>query len=66
MVLKPPELAPLASTRLGEILKDAGVPDGVINIINGGGAITGNALSLHEQVNHLSFTGSTATGKKLI
>ncbi len=64
VVLKPSELAPLCATRLAEILLEAGLPAGVLNIVHGKGE-AGAALVAHEQVRAISFTGSEATGGKV-
>lgn len=61
VVVKPSELAPLSSLLLGEILRDV-LPAGVMNIVPGDGITTGAALARHPQINHLTFTGSVATG----
>jgi len=63
-VIKPAELTPMTATVLGEICRDAGVPDGVVNIVHGFGPNSaGSALSEHPDVNAISFTGETTTGK---
>ncbi|GAX90367.1 aldehyde dehydrogenase [Effusibacillus lacus] len=63
-VLKPAELTPMTATVLGEICSDAGVPDGVVNIVHGFGPNSaGSALTEHPDVNAISFTGETTTGK---
>ena len=62
VVLKPAELAPLTSLRVGEILMEAGIPNGVVNIIPGFGNVAGEALIRHKDVDKISFTGSTAIG----
>ena len=62
MVLKPSELAPLSSMILAEIIDEAKFPSGVFNLVNGDGAITGDALTSHPDVNMISFTGSTRAG----
>ncbi len=62
MVLKPSELAPLSSMILAEIIDEAKFPQGVFNLINGDGTITGDALTSHPDVNMISFTGSTRAG----
>ncbi|MHA6645503.1 aldehyde dehydrogenase family protein [Mesorhizobium sp. A623] len=62
MVLKPSEIAPLCSILFTEILHEAGVPDGVFNLVNGDGASVGRALASHGLVDMVSFTGSTAAG----
>ena len=64
VVLKPSELAPLCATRLAEILIEAGLPAGVLNVVHGSGE-AGGALVAHEQVRAISFTGSEATGGKV-
>ena len=62
MVLKPSELAPLSSIILAEIIDEAKFPPGVFNLVNGDGAVTGDALTSHPDVNMISFTGSTRAG----
>ncbi len=62
MVLKPSELAPLSSIILAEIIDEAKFPSGVFNLVNGDGAVTGDALTSHPDVNMISFTGSTRAG----
>lgn len=65
-ILKPAEETSLSALRLGELLAQAGVPAGVVNIVTGLGTIVGAALAAHPQVNKISFTGSTAVGKNLL
>jgi len=62
MVLKPSEIAPLSSYIFTEIMHEAGVPAGVFNMINGDGPTVGTALSVHPDVDMMSFTGSTRAG----
>jgi len=62
MVLKPSELAPLSACLFAEILHDAGVPQGVFNLVNGYGPAAGMALCSHPDVAMVSFTGSTSAG----
>ena len=62
MVLKPSEISPYCSMLLAEVMHDAGVPKGVFNLVNGYGPIVGAALSEHEKVDMMSFTGSTRAG----
>ncbi len=62
-VLKPAEDTSLTALRLGEIFLEAGLPEGVLNIITGYGANAGNALIHHPGIDKIAFTGSTATGK---
>ncbi|TNC67515.1 aldehyde dehydrogenase [Rubellimicrobium roseum] len=63
VVLKPAEQSPLSALRLAELAAEAGVPEGVLNVVPGLGATAGRALGLHGDVDCLAFTGSTATGK---
>ena len=62
MVLKPSELAPLSSMILAEIIDEVKFPKGVFNLVNGDGATTGDALTSHQDINMISFTGSTRAG----
>ncbi len=66
VVLKPSELAPLTPLRLGELCLEAGVPPGVINVVPGFGATAGSALARHMDVDKVAFTGSEATGRKIV
>ena len=66
VVLKPSELASLSCLRLGDLAHEAGVPAGVLNVLPGVGRETGRLLALHPDVDCLSFTGSTATGRSLM
>jgi aldehyde dehydrogenase (NAD+) len=66
LVLKPAEDASLSVLRFAEIMQEAGVPDGVINVITGNGSIAGARLAGHPCVDKIAFTGSTATGRKII
>ena len=67
VVCKPAEQTPLSATRLGELLYEWKLfPDGQINIVNGLGPVAGAALTSHPNVDKVSFTGSTAVGRKLI
>jgi len=65
-ILKPAEITPLTALRLGELMVEAGVPDGVVNIITGKGSVVGAALSESELVDKVSFTGSTVTGRTIL
>jgi len=62
MVLKPSELAPLSSMILAELIDETKFPSGVFNLINGDGALTGDSLTRHPDINMISFTGSTRAG----
>lgn len=66
VVLKPSEKAPLSTIRLGALAKKAGLPDGVLNILPGFGLEAGKALGLHQDVDCLTFTGSTGVGRRLL
>ena len=66
VVLKPSELTPLNALKLAELAMEAGVPEGVLNVVTGYGATAGEALALHEDVDKISFTGSIATARKLL
>ena len=66
IVLKPSEKSPLTALRLAGLAKEAGLPDGVLNVISGFGHEAGQALSLHPDVEVITFTGSTRTGKQLL
>ncbi|PLV51623.1 aldehyde dehydrogenase [Erwinia sp. B116] len=66
VVLKPSELTPFSTVRLAELALQAGLPAGVLNIVQGGGAVTGSALVAHPLVRKVSFTGSTATGARIM
>lgn len=66
VVLKPAEQSPLSALRLAELAAEAGVPDGVFNVVPGFGHTAGQALGLHMDVDCLAFTGSTRIGKKFM
>ncbi len=66
VVIKPPENASLSLLRLARTLDEAGIPPGVVNIVTGTGALVGDALTRHPQVNKISFTGSGATGRRIL
>ena len=66
VVLKPSEMTPLTALRLAEICAEAGIPDGVVNVVTGYGATAGEALALHMDVDKISFTGSTRTARRLM
>ncbi len=65
-VLKPAEDTPLSALSLGEIILEAGVPDGVVNIVTGIGETAGSALATHPEIDKLSFTGSTEVGREIV
>ncbi len=62
VVLKPAETTPLTSLKLAEVIRDSGLPDGVVNIVTGAG-VTGAAIVNHPDINKIAFTGSTEVGK---
>jgi phenylacetaldehyde dehydrogenase len=66
VVLKPAEQTPLSALRLGELLLEAGVPEGVVNIVTGFGETAGAALAAHNDVDKVAFTGSTEVGKIIL
>ena len=65
-VLKMSELSPMTAARLGELALEAGIPAGVLNIVHGYGAEVGEPLAAHPDVRAISFTGSTATGNRIV
>ena len=65
-VLKMSELSPLTADRLGELALEAGIPAGVLNVVQGYGATAGDALVRHHDVRAVSFTGGTATGRNIM
>jgi acyl-CoA reductase-like NAD-dependent aldehyde dehydrogenase len=64
-VLKPAEQTPLTALRLGELLQEVGVPDGVVNIVPGFGPTAGGAIVKHPLIDKVAFTGSTEVGKEI-
>ncbi|MDN0198945.1 aldehyde dehydrogenase [Streptomyces sp. S.PNR 29] len=66
VVLKPSENSPLSALLLGRIATEAGLPPGVLNVVNGNGPVAGRALGLHPDVDVLAFTGSTAVGRHFL
>ncbi|WP_447646956.1 aldehyde dehydrogenase family protein [Nocardioides zeae] len=66
VVLKPAESTPLSALRLAHLALEAGIPPGVLNVVNGFGHTTGAALASHPDVDKVSFTGSTATGRRIL
>ena len=65
-VMKPAEDASLSVIRIAELLMEAGMPAGVLNVVTGHGTVAGAALAEHLDVDRIAFTGSTATGRKII
>src|SRR3981189_3161984 len=66
VVLKPAEQTPLSALRLGELIIEAGFPEGVVNIVPGYGETAGAALATHPMVDKIAFTGSTEVGKLIV
>ncbi len=65
VILKPAEQTPLEALRLGELIQEAGLPDGVVNVLTGYGDV-GAALAAHPAIDKVAFTGSTEVGKKIV
>ena len=65
-VIKPSELTPGTTLRLARILLDAGLPDGVVNVVTGHGVPGGERLAEHPEIDMITFTGSTAVGKSIV
>src|ERR1700724_651888 len=66
VVLKPAEQTPLSALRLGELIMEAGLPEGVVNIITGFGPGAGSAIAEHPEIDKVAFTGSTEVGKIIL
>jgi betaine-aldehyde dehydrogenase len=66
MIFKPSEITPLTTLKLAEIYTEAGLPDGVFNVLNGAGHEVGTWLTEHAGIEKISFTGGTVTGKKVM
>jgi acyl-CoA reductase-like NAD-dependent aldehyde dehydrogenase len=66
VVLKPASQSPLTALRLAELAAEAGLPDGVLNVVTGPGSVVGPALARHPAVDKIAFTGSTEVGKSLL
>lgn len=66
LVLKPSEEASLTALRIGELALEAGVPEGVVNVVTGFGNVAGKAIAEHRGVDKVSFTGSVATGQEIV
>ena len=66
VVLKPAEQTPLTALRLAELIAEAGVPDGVVNVVTGFGETAGAALAAHDDVDKVAFTGSTEVGRLIV
>jgi gamma-glutamyl-gamma-aminobutyraldehyde dehydrogenase len=66
VIIKPPEQAPLSTLRVAEIAFEAGLPQGVLNVVPGLGEVAGRASGLHPDVDMIAFTGSTAVGRQFL
>lgn len=66
VIVKPSEETPTTTSLLGEVMNSVGIPPGVFNVVLGRGAVTGQSLISHPEVDALTFTGSTATGQKVM
>jgi phenylacetaldehyde dehydrogenase len=66
VVIKPAEQTPLSCLRLAELVQEAGIPDGVVNVVPGYGETAGAALAAHPDVDKIAFTGSTEVGKLIL
>jgi aldehyde dehydrogenase (NAD+) len=66
IVLKPSELTPLTTLRIAELMKEVGIPDGVVNVVPGFGHTAGARLAAHPDVKKIAFTGSTNTGRRIV
>ncbi|KAF4610319.1 hypothetical protein D9613_010285 [Agrocybe pediades] len=66
IVLKPSEFTPLTAIRMCGLIKEAGIPDGVVNIVTGYGQTVGAAISAHMKIEKVAFTGSTLVGRKIM
>jgi betaine-aldehyde dehydrogenase len=66
VVLKPAELTPLTSLRIAALTAEAGIPDGVVNVVPGLGSVAGQYIAEHERIAKVAFTGSTTTGRRIV
>jgi betaine-aldehyde dehydrogenase len=66
VVMKPAEITPLSSLKIAELMAEAGVPDGVVNVLPGLGSVAGQYIAEHPQIAKISFTGSTVTGRRIV
>jgi aldehyde dehydrogenase (NAD+) len=66
VVMKPAEITPLSTMRIAELMQEAGIPDGVVNVVTGYGQTAGQRLAEHPDVAKIAFTGSTATGRRIV
>ena len=66
IVLKPAEITPLTTLKIAELMREAGMPAGVVNILPGLGHVAGQYIAEHSDIAKIAFTGSTATGKRIV
>jgi betaine-aldehyde dehydrogenase len=66
VVMKPAEITPLSSLRIAELMTEAGIPHGVVNVLPGLGSVAGQYMAEHPDIAKISFTGSTATGRRIV
>jgi acyl-CoA reductase-like NAD-dependent aldehyde dehydrogenase len=66
VVLKPAEITPLSTLKIAELMAEAGLPDGVVNIVPGLGSVAGQHIAEHPGIAKVAFTGSTATGRRIV
>jgi len=66
VVMKPAEITPLSSLKIAELMAQAGMPDGVVNILPGLGSVAGQYIAEHADIAKVAFTGSTATGRRIV
>jgi acyl-CoA reductase-like NAD-dependent aldehyde dehydrogenase len=66
IVIKPSELTPLSTLKIAELMKRVGLPDGVVNVVPGYGHTAGARIAEHPDIKKIAFTGSTATGRKIV
>lgn len=66
IVMKPAEITPLSSLKIGELMAQAGMPPGVVNILPGLGSVAGQYIAEHPGIAKIAFTGSTATGRRIV
>lgn len=66
VVMKPAEITPLSSLRIAELMREAGMPDGVVNMVPGLGSVAGQYIAEHQDIAKIAFTGSTATGRRIV
>ncbi len=66
VVMKPAEITPLSSLKIAQLMAEVGIPDGVVNVLPGLGSVAGQYIAEHPRIDKISFTGSTATGRRIV